>query len=315
MNEVRERIIERSMRLVREATDMDAIDRAILNYVVHEALDRLQSIHDEAAVGDATDVDQLTAALAAAEAQVASREQQWTDGYIAGECDAASGAWYNRGARLATAERELIRLQLDLSQLRKQHETETADLRGCKETYQNRHNADADRLSDFIKANAELALINTDLTAANIDLTEERIRLRNQLSDMERALSDARTAEATIIHGDVIDATPAETAAVAQIGHRNESPAPTNGDEPKTNKRGFRYSGTDAQLKQQTLAAILKLAQASRRTPTIFDWNAECHAMGLPTAQTLQERLKCSWLGLVLDAGLTPATTGNKAEG
>ncbi len=275
-------IIERSMRIAREATDFGPTELAICNLLLHDALDQLDQRYADVADANDADVDSLTARLDAANVQLgtlrsqlaqlqadiagdATLLQRYEAGYHAGVNDDPEptgnpDTWYMLGYRA-----------------------------GCW----------------FTKA---------------ISLQQVRDELRNRIADLEAALEAAQTHAATVVysatvtHGANGDAPAGVTL--------TPSPAPLTipaGDDPaaaghrqRRPETGFRFKGSNEELLARTITAIQTIAQELGRAPITEEYNARCNGMGLPTFDTLRTRLHMTWLQLVLAADLAPAPSDGR---
>lgn len=362
MTDITCEIIERCMRLVRQATDLDAADRAILNFVLHDALDQLATMHATSAGADCADVDELTAKLQAAETRLATLtyhpadvppvtalpadywpSQDWTEGYVTAVSDPTRSDWYNRGAHLARTEQALItgpgaaydagyhagvsddpapmldndewfsrgfkagQAMCDIAGMHQDLEALRKQLADAETALEGRRNeaAESDRKINEL-SNSIAGWV--DLGSKMTDRIEE---LENELSSL-RAAQPASTTETGTQNQTspvvILDATPAELAAVATA--HVDGDQPQNGTSPKSS--GFRFGGTDDEMRQKVVAAIQELGKRLGETPTINDWDMQCRSFGLPTAAGILGRLDRSWTTLVVDAGLTPRKRGGK---
>lgn len=278
-------------RMMREATEMDAVDRAVCNYAAHDLATRIEQRHTNSVTADCADVDSLTAELDATRVQLGTVRAQLDDVVAATANDATLAQRYNAGYAAGLAD-------------------DPAPIGSADEVY----------MRGFKHGQVEVEAV---------ELRVDRDQLRNRVADLEAALESARNGSATIIYASSVahglngDA-PTNVTTVKSPESLTVPPTPPSevvshrGEQPSRKQRiarpetGFRYKGTNAQLLEQTVAAIRTLATELGRSPTSTDWSERCGSFGLPTLETLRSRLDKTWLQLVLAADLAPAPSDGR---
>ena len=191
----------------------------------------------------------------------------WRAGFDAGvhgEPDPGpeSGDWFQRGWRDATRARTIVELEHELAAAREQLQyAEAAD--GTAEAFWAAGLAAGDNDEPAPAENGNIWFARGWQHAVHIKLVAGESVTQNQ----------------TITPTAIIDATPAELAAVATATH-------TNGDGKQPVTIGGALT-TKAELRTKTVESIKDLARVIGRTPTIMDWDADCRRYRLPTAQVL----------------------------
>lgn len=160
-----------------------------------------------------------------------------------------------------------------------------------------------------------IALLKSVTKIEPEDMGAVRLALRLALEEQEEEAGQ-RLAEAQfIIAGLSAEQRTCEPAKAPALPKKEIAPAPApspapagtpNKPRPQTLNPGFRFQGTDGELREQTKMALRALAARFGRTPSRPEWNRACREFGLVTTDAITRRLNVSWYELCQEAGLQP---------
>lgn len=265
------------------------------------------------------DLDAANVQLGTLRAQLADLHgiigNRYDSGYHAGVNDDPApmndDEWFARGFRAGQSECDAVGLRQDLEKLRKQ----LADAEAALEERRNQIAEYDQKIKELTDRNIALVDTNVSLTNANIDVANINADQVERIDELESELARLRDGQANVTVETstqnqpaavaILDATPSELAAVV-TPHNGAEPATAAAPAPRSS--GFRFSGTDDELRTRTIAAIKRLAAVNAgQAPTVNDWDLSCRTFGLPTAAGIAGRLDTTWGKLTVEAGLKPA--------
>lgn len=145
-----------------------------------------------------------------------------------------------------------------------------------------------------------MALIKSVTTMDAEDMGAVRLALRMALEELAGQQQIGATAAKPLAVPLPVPVPVAVEAAPVREKKSSAPPAQANRNE----RFGFRFQGSDEELRERLIEAVRKMADELGRTPSRQEWDRKCQNLGLLSAGGFQNRIGLRWSELLTEAGL-----------